>query len=162
MRAGLRFRKFYTKYKDYVLFNKNILISGIFAFFAGAIFTQLFSEYSSDSLSNSIVTLTLEYCVYIPIFSYLFYLDNKSRYIVKDTGKKNYDEIKTDIKKLIAAFAISETIYSVSKVVLHYQLLSLGFIEPYQTSMIASIIAWIIFLVVINLSIKAVHLFKSK
>jgi len=158
----LRIGKLYNKYKDYVLFNKNILISGIFAFFAGAIFTQFFSEFNSDSLSNSIVTLILEYCVYIPIFSYLFYLDNKSRYVEKETGKKNYNEIKTDIKKLIAAFAISETIYSVSKVILHYQLLSLGFIEPYQTSMIASIIAWIIFLLVINLSIKAVHLFKSK
>ena len=158
----MRIGKLYNKYKDYVLFNKNILISGIFAFFAGAIFTQFFSEFNSDSLSNSIVTLILEYCVYIPIFSYLFYLDNKSRYVDKETGKKNYNEIRTDIKKLIAAFAISETIYSVSKVVLHYQLLSLGFIEPYQTSMIASIIAWIIFLLVINLSIKAVHLFKSK
>ena len=158
----MRIGKLYNKYKDYILFNKNILISGIFAFFAGAIFTQFFSEFNSDSLSNSIVTLILEYCVYIPIFSYLFYLDNKSRYVDKETGKKNYNEIRTDIKKLIAAFAISETIYSVSKVVLHYQLLSLGFIEPYQTSMIASIIAWIIFLLVINLSIKAVHLFKSK
>jgi hypothetical protein len=158
----LRFGKLYNKYKDYILFNKNILISGIFAFFAGAIFTQFFSEFNSDSLSNSISTLFLEYSVYIPIFSYLFYLDNKSRYIIKENGKKNYTKIKTDIKKLVAAFAISETIYSVSKVVLHYQLLTLGFIEPYQTSMIASIIAWIIFLLVINLSIKAVHLFKSK
>jgi hypothetical protein len=92
----------------------------------------------------------------------LFYLDNKSRYYHPDTGKKNYDRIKTDVKKLITAFAISEVIYSVSKVVLHYQLLTLGFIEPYQTSMIASIIAWAIFLLVINLSVKAVHLFKSK
>jgi hypothetical protein len=158
----LRIGKLYSKYKDYVLFNKNILISGIFAFFAGAIFTQFFSGFNSDSLSNSIVTLIFEYCIYIPIFSYLFYLDNKSRYIKKETGKKNYSNIKTDIKKLITAFAISETIYSVSKVMLHYQLLTLGFIEPYQTSMIASIIAWIIFLLVINLSIKAVHLFKSK
>ena len=158
----MRIGKLYNKYKDYVLFNKNILISGIFAFFAGAIFTQFFSEFNSDSLSNSIVTLILEYCVYIPIFSYLFYLDNKSRYVEKETGKKNYNEIKTDIKKLIAAFAISETIYSVSKVLLHYQLLTLGFIEPYQSSMIASIIAWLIFLLIINLSIKAVRLFKSK
>ncbi|CAN5868586.1 hypothetical protein BH23THE1_BH23THE1_30100 [soil metagenome] len=158
----MRFGKLYNKYKDYVLFNKNLLISGICAFFAGAVFTQLFSEFSSDSLSNSIATLILEYSVYVPIFSYLFYLDNKSRYIIIENGKKNYTKIKTDIKKLVAAFAISEAIYSVSKVLLHYQLLTLGFIEPYQTSMIASIIAWIIFLLVINLSIKAVHLFKSK
>ncbi|WP_222424906.1 hypothetical protein [Candidatus Nitrosocosmicus arcticus] len=144
------------------MFNKNLLISGIFAFFAGAIFTQFYSELSSDSLSNSIVTLIFEYCIYIPIFSYLFYLDNKIRYYHLETGKKNYNRIRTDIKKLITAFAISETIYSVSKVVLHYQLLILGFIEPYQTSMIASTIAWIIFLLIINLSVKAVHLFKSK
>ena len=158
----MRLGKLYNKYKDYVLFNKNIIISGFFAFFAGALFTQFYSELSSDRLSNSIVTLIFEYCIYIPIFSYLFYLDNKIRYYRSETGKKNYDGIKTDIKKLITAFAISETIYSVSKVVLHYQLLILGFIEPYQTSMIASIIAWIIFLLVINLSVKAVHLFKSK
>ena len=158
----MRLGKSYNKYKDYILFNKNLLISGIFAFFAGAIFTQFFSEFNSNSLSNSVVTLIFEYCVYIPIFSYLYYRDNKLRYIIKETGKRNYSEIKTDIKKLIAAFTVSETIYSVSKVLLHYQLLSLGFIEPYQTSMIASVIAWIIFLFVINISIKAIHLFKSK
>jgi hypothetical protein len=158
----LRLGKLYNKYKDYILFNKNLLISGIFAFFAGATFTQFFSQFNTDSLSNSIVTLIFEYSVYIPIFSSLYYLDNKSRYIIKETGKRNYSEIKTDIKKLIAAFAVSETIYSFSKVLLHYQLLTLGFIEPYQTSMIASVVAWIIFLLVINLSIKAVHLFKSK
>ena len=158
----MRLGKSYNKYKDYVLFNKNLLISGIFAFFAGAIFTQFFSEFNSNSLSNSVVTLIFEYSVYIPIFSYLYYRDNKLRYIIKETGKRNYSEIKTDIKKLIAAFTVSETIYSVSKVLLHYHLLSLGFIEPYQTSMIASVIAWIIFLFVINISIKAIHLFKSK
>jgi hypothetical protein len=158
----LRLGKSYDKYKDYILFNKNLLISGIFAFFAGATFTQIFSEFNSNSLSNSVVTLIFEYCVYIPIFSYLYYRDNKLRYIINETGKRNYSEIKTDIKKLITAFTVSETIYSVSKVLLHYQLLSLGFIEPYQTSMIASVIAWIIFLFVINISIKAIRLFKSK
>ena len=158
----MRLGKSYNKYKDYILFNKNLLISGFFAFFAGAIFTQFFSEFNSNSLSNSVVTLIFEYCIYIPIFSYLYYLDNKFRFIIKETGKRDYREIKTDIKKLVAAFAVSETIYSVLKVLLHYQLLTLGFIEPYQTSMIASVIAWIIFLLVINISIKAIHLFKSK
>src|SRR5918995_2615293 len=103
----MEIKRFYDKYRNYILFNKNIIISGIFAFFAGAIFTQFYSGLSSDSLSNSIVTLLFEYCIYIPIFSYLFFLDNKSRYYHPDTGKKNYDRIKTDVKKLITAFAIS-------------------------------------------------------
>ena len=81
---------------------------------------------------------------------------------IEESEFTSSDRIKTDIKNLVTAFAISEVIYSVSKVVLHYQLLTLGFIEPYQTSMIASIIAWAIFLLIINLSVKAVHLFKSK
>ena len=34
----------YQKYKNTILFNKNLILSGIAAFFAGAIFTQLFAR----------------------------------------------------------------------------------------------------------------------
>jgi len=158
----LNIKKFYQKYKDYILFNKNILISGVFAFFGGALFTQFYSYYDSNSFSNSVVTLAVEYFIYLPIFGLLFYLDNKLRYVDPRTGKKNYKTIKCDIKKLVAAFAVSEIIFSVSKIVIHFQLLNNHIVEPYLASMIASISAWTIFLIVINLSIRAVHLFRSK
>jgi hypothetical protein len=152
--------EFYQKYRNYILLNKNILLSGIFAFFGGAIFTQLYAQYDSNNLANSIVTLSVEYAIYIPLFALLFYLDNKNRYTDPLTGKKLKDRIKCDIKKLVAAFSISEIIFSFSKIAIHYQLLQSPIMAPYQASMIGSLAAWTIFLVSINLSVKAVKLFR--
>ena len=154
--------KFYRRYRHYILFNKNIILSGICAFFDGAVFTQFYSFYDHNSFQNSIVTLSFEYCVYLPIFGILYYRDNRDRFINNSSGKRNYNIIIDDVKKLVIAFLVSEIIYSVSKIFFHYQLLMMGSIPPYQSSMIASVISWVIFLVIINLSAKAVHLFKSK
>lgn len=156
------FKKFYIQYKEYILFNKNILISGICAFFAGALFTQLYSLFDGSNFNNSLVTLTFEYAVYLPIFGFLYYTDNKLRYIDKLSGKINKRKVLRDFKKLVVAFVISEIIYSISKIIFHYQLLTMGIVEPYQASMIGSLIAWTIFLVIINISVTAVNLFKSK
>lgn len=155
-------KEFYLKYREYILFNKNIIISGICAFFAGAIFTQLYSSYDNSSFNNSVITLAFEYSVYLPIFGFLYYLDNKPRYIDKTNGKIDLRKVLIDIKRLVIAFVISEIIYSVSKLFFHYQLLNMSVVEPYQSSMIASLISWAIFLVVINLTVRAVKLFKTK
>jgi len=153
-------KKFYNKYKDYILFNKNIIIAGTAALIVGTFFTQFFAQQSKDNFLNSIVTLLVEYGIYIPLFALFFYFDNKSRYVDPLTGEKNYANIKNDIIKLVAIFAISEFIFSISKVSIHFQLMQLSF-EPYQASMIGSFTAWFIFLVVINLGAKIVKLFKS-
>lgn len=154
--------KFYSKYRDYILFNKNIIISGVFAFFGGALFTQIYTNFDNNNLANSLTTLAIEYGIYIPLFAFLYYLDNRKRYVAPLTGKKDYEKIKRDVKKLIAAFSISELIFSFAKVTIHYELLQMHIVEPYQASMIGSLIAWVIFLVSINLSIKTVKLFRSK
>jgi hypothetical protein len=153
-------KRFYQHYRDYILLNKNILVSGVFAFFGGALFTQLYAQYDNNNLSNSIVTLSVEYAIYIPLFALLFYMDNRNRYVDPLTGKKDKKRIKSDIKKLIAAFSLSELIFSFSKIAIHYELLQTSIVEPYQASMIGSLTAWAIFLVSINLSVKAVKLFR--
>jgi hypothetical protein len=153
-------KRFYQHYRDYILLNKNILVSGVFAFFGGALFTQLYAQYDNNNLSNSIVTLSVEYAIYIPLFALLFYMDNRNRYVDPLTGRKDKKRIKSDIKKLIAAFSVSELIFSFSKIAIHYELLQTSMVEPYQASMIGSLTAWAIFLVSINLSVKAVKLFR--
>ena len=152
-------RRFYNKHRNYILFNKNMIISGIFAFIIGTFFTQFYAQYEKNNFVNSIVTLSVEYAVYIPLFGFLYYLDNKEKYI-DQSGKKNYAIIKNDILKLFAIFSISEIVFSVSKVSIHFQLMQISF-EPYLASMIASLSAWFIFLVIINLGAKIVKLFKS-
>ena len=153
-------KRFYQHYRDYILLNKNILVSGVFAFFGGALFTQLYAQYDNNNLSNSIVTLSVEYAIYIPLFALLFYMDNRNKYVDPLTGRKDKKRIKSDIKKLIAAFSLSELIFSFSKIAIHYELLQTSMVEPYQASMIGSLTAWAIFLVSINLSVKAVKLFR--
>ena len=141
-------------------FNKNLVISGTCAFFAAALVTQLYLQYDRSNVSNSIIALSTEYGVYIPLFAFLFYKDNKVKYVDPVTGKKDSKRVKEDIWKLFAAFSVSEIIYSVMKISIHCQLLQLG-AQPYQASMISSLIAWGVFLVSINVSAKVVKLFKK-
>jgi hypothetical protein len=157
MRYG---RRFYNNYRNYILFNKSIIISGTFAFFVGTFFTQFYAQYEKNNFLNSIVTLSVEYSVYIPLFGAFYYLDNKEKYVDLESGKKNYKNIKRDIVKLFAIFSISEVIFSVSKISIHYHLMEIS-IEPYQASMIGSLTAWLIFLVAINFGARMIKLFKG-
>ena len=157
----IKYKHLYRKYKTTILFNKNLILSGIAAFFAGAIFAQMYAELglANNNFLNALSTLSVEYGAYIPVFAILFYLDNKNRYIDPITGHKNSAHIKSDVKKLFAAFSLSELIYSGCKILAQYYLLQRN-VEPYQASMLAALVAWLVFLVCINASIKAVNLFK--
>ena len=152
---------FYNKYRNYILLNKSIIVAGIAALIVGTIFTEFYSKYEKNNFFNSIVTLTVECSIYIPIFALYFYHDNKNKYVDPVTGLRNKAVIKNDIIKLFTIFSVSEIIYSVSKVSIHFQLMQMS-IEPYQASMIGSIAAWIIFLVLINLGAKFVRLFRKQ
>ena len=157
MRSG---KKFYKKYRGYILFNKNIIIAGTAALIVGILFTQIYAQHATNNFLNSILTLTVEYAIYIPVFAFLFYFDNKNKYVDPLSGKKNYTKIKNDIIKLFTIFSVSEIIYAVSKVSIHFQLMQISF-EPYQATTIASLAAWFIFLVIINLGARFVKLFRS-
>ena len=63
------------KYKEYLLFNKNIVISFIFAIVSGAITSQIIAPSFMASM-NSIITLIAEDIVFYTVFGILFYVDN--------------------------------------------------------------------------------------
>ncbi len=151
---------FYHKYKDNILFNKNLLISGIISFLVGALFTQIYAQYDENHAFNSLITLIIGYAVYIPLFAFLFYRDNKAKYVDPQTGKKNSSRIKNDVKKLFTAFSISEAIFVVSKTYIHYSLL-VSSVEPYQAYAVAEFISWVIYFISINVGAKAVKLFEN-
>jgi hypothetical protein len=66
--------------------------------------------------------LYVEYGVYVPIFAMLFYLDNRYR-ISSNNRSEDSTQIKNGIRKLFAAFSISELIYSAYKISSQYYLL---------------------------------------
>ncbi|MEM2855769.1 MAG: hypothetical protein QW416_01520 [Candidatus Nitrosocaldaceae archaeon] len=151
---------FFHKYRDAILFNKNLIISGAGGFFASAYVSQLYSEYDDNEFVNSVVALITEYAVYIPLFALLFYVNNKNRYVDPLTGKKNTKQLRHDIKKLFATFSISEVIFSITRVLTQYQLLQSD-IQAYEVSMVSSIIAWAVFFIAVNVMVKLVKLFKK-
>ncbi|MDQ3883534.1 MAG: hypothetical protein M3243_05725 [Thermoproteota archaeon] len=154
---------FFSKYKEVILFNKNLVISGVGGFFVSAYISQFYSQFDKNEFTNSIIALVTEYAVYIPLFSILFYVDNRQRYIDPETGKKDTKQIRDDIKKLLASFSVSEVIYSITRVATQYGLLlhqELK-VEPYEASMVSSLTAWGVFLVTINVMAKLTRLFQQ-
>ena len=159
-KKGTMMISFYQKYRDTILFNKNLLISGIISFLVGALFTQIYAQYDENHIVNSLITLVIGYIVYIPLFAFLFYRDNKAKYIDPLTGKKNSNKIRNDVKKLFTAFSISEAIFIISKTYIHYSLL-VSSVEPYQSYSLAEFISWVIYFISINVGTKAVKLFEN-
>ncbi len=154
---------FFSKYKEVILFNKNLVISGVGGFFVSAYISQFYSQFDKNEFTNSIIALVTEYAVYIPLFSILFYVDNRQRYIDPETGKKDTKQIREDIKKLLASFSVSEVVYSITRVATQYGLLlhqELK-VEPYEASMVSSLTAWGVFLVTINVMAKLTRLFQQ-
>ena len=152
-------KSFFTRYKDAVLFNRNLIISGAGAFFASAYVSQLYAQYDSNDFVNSALALAVEYGVYIPVFAMLYYVDNRNKYVDPATGRRDSRRVRQDIKKLFAAFSVSEVIYSITKVAMQYALLQTAS-QPYEASMASSLVAWGVFFVAINLMAKIVKLFK--
>ncbi|MEM4285206.1 MAG: hypothetical protein QXS98_03365 [Candidatus Nitrosocaldus sp.] len=154
-----RFDRLLKRYRQVILFNKNLLISGTGGFFASAYISQVHLEYYADKLTNSILALVIEYAVYIPLFALLFYMDNRSRYIDHASGKRNSKALKDDVKKLFAAFSVAEIVFSITRFASQYQLLQVD-IQAYQASMLSSVIAWIVFFIVINMMARIVRLLR--
>ena len=152
---------FFSKYKAVILFNKNLLISGAGGFFTSAYVSQIYSQFDKNEFANSVLALATEYAVYLPLFSILFYIDNHQKYVDPATGKKNSKQIRDDIKKLFAAFSVSEVIYSIMRVATQYELLQQLKVEPYEASMVSSLTAWGLFLITINVMAKLTRLFKT-
>jgi hypothetical protein len=150
---------FFNKYRDAILFNRNLIISGAGGFFASAYVSQLYAEAGSSDFTNSVAALAVEYAVYIPAFAILFYIDNRKKYVDVATGRRDSRQILRDIKKLFAAFSVSEVIFSITRVASQYALLQAGSL-PYEASMASSLLAWGVFFVAINLMAKIVELFR--
>lgn len=69
--------------------------------------------------------------------------------------------VRSDVKKLLATFSVSEVIYSAVKIAAQYQLLQSG-AEAYAASTAASILAWTVFMVAVNTMAKVTWMFKHR
>ena len=119
-------RRFYNKYRNFLEFNKNLIISGTVAFFVSAAITQLYSNYNNSDFWISTVSILTGFSISIPLVAFLFYMDNKH-------SKKDKSFRAVIIKKIVELYSISNVVNVVVRFIIIYELLKLE-VEPYEAS----------------------------
>jgi len=131
-----------SRLKDYLLFNRNILIGFIGAFLIGA------------GTSHAIAKLTS------PIINSLFYFDNKDKFVDEEGKRRESARVKWVLLKLTSTLSIAEVEYNTVKPAIHFWLLTEQF-QPFIASIIASFITMIGYLAVADTMAYLTRLFKK-
>ncbi len=139
------------------MLNKNILIAFVASIIVSAIVAHMLSE-QADYL-NTTYTLLVDYIIYFSTFGGLYYLDNRKKYLL-ESGQTDKSKLKHDLIKIITSLGIAEVVYTIVRWFLQYYFLTLQY-DAYLASIASQVISTIIYLVVINLSVKMTRLYKD-
>ena len=144
--------------QEYLKLNKNILIAFAASITISAVIAQILAD-QADYLNTTYTTIA-DYVIYFSVFSGLFYLDNRKKYRLK-SGKTDTKKLKHDLKKLVTSLGIGEIVYTVVRWVLQYYLLVLNY-DPYLASIVSQGLSTIVYMIVVNLSVKITRLYKDE
>lgn len=144
--------------QEYLKLNKNILIAFAASITISAVIAQILAE-QADYLNTTYTTIA-DYVIYFSVFSGLFYLDNRKKYRLK-SGKTDTKKLKHDLKKLVTSLGIGEIVYTIVRWVLQYYLLVLNY-DPYLASIVSQGLSTIVYMIVVNLSVKITRLYKDE
>ncbi|MGI9566029.1 MAG: hypothetical protein ACR2LL_03310 [Nitrosopumilus sp.] len=97
---------------------------------------------------------------FFSVFSGSFYLDNRKKYHVT-TGGTDTAKLKHNLKKLITSLGVTEIVYTIARWILQYYLLTINY-DPYLASIASQGISTIIYMIVVNLSVKITRLYKDE
>ncbi len=144
------------QYKDYLKLNKNLLIAAGIDFIISALVAQELSDL--EPYLNTTITLVVDFATYFSIFIALFLFDNRKKY-KSSSNKTDWTFIKSDLKKILSSLGVGEVVYLTSRWFFQFHFLNIGF-EAYQASVMAQIIAFVLFMIVTNIFIKLTKLYK--
>lgn len=143
--------------QEYLKLNKNILIAFTASIIISAVIAQILSD--QDDLLNTTYTTIADYVIYFSVFSSLFYFDNRKKYRL-ESGKTDTVKLKQDLKKLITSLGIAEIVYTVARWALQYYFLTINY-DPYLASIVSQGLSTIIYMIVLNLTVKITRLYKD-
>jgi hypothetical protein len=149
-----------NRFRDYLLFNKKILIGFAGAFLTSAVTSQVIAKITLP-LVNTLISLAVETSVFFAIFGILFYFDNKDKFFDEQGNRRESVKVKWVILKLASTLSIAEIEYNTIKPAIHFWLLNLDY-QPFIASTIASFISMIGYLVVADYMAYFTGLFKKK
>ena len=147
----------HQKYREYFKLNKNILIAFTASITISAVIAHILSE-QADYL-NTTYTLIVDYVVYFSTFGVLYYLDNRKKYLLK-SGQIDKARLQHDLIKILTSLGIAEVIYTIIRWMLQYYLLTIDY-DAYLASIVSQVISTIIYMIVVNLSVKMTRLYKD-
>lgn len=143
--------------QEYLKLNKNILIAFAASITISAVIAQLLAG-QADYLNTTYTTIA-DYVIYFSVFSGLFYLDNRKKYRL-ESGGLDSSKLKHDLKKLVASLGVAEIVYTAARWILQYYFLTINY-DPYLASIISQGLSTIIYMLVVNLSVKITRLYKD-
>ena len=143
--------------QEYFKLNKNILIAFAVSITFSAIIAQSLSE--QEDYLNTTYTLIFDYVFYFSTFGSLYYWDNRKKYLLK-SGKTDKEKLRHDLIKIITSLGIAEIVYTISRWLLQYYFLSINY-DPYLASIVSQVISTVIYMIVVNLSVKMTRLYKD-
>lgn len=108
---------------------------------------------------NTTYTLIVDYVVYFSTFGGLYFLDNRKKYLLK-SGKTDKARLRHDLIKIITSLGIAEVIYTIVRWFLQYYFLTIDY-DAYLASIISQVISTVVYLVIVNLSVKMTRLYKD-
>ena len=145
------------KYREYLKLNKNILLGLAASIIISAIIADYFAD--QEDYINSTITLVADYVIFFSVFGFLFYFDNRKKYRTED-GNLQKSLLKSDLIKIITSLGIGEVIYTIVRWVLQYYLLQIDY-DAYLASIVSQMISTVVYMIVLNLSVKLTRLYKD-
>jgi len=143
--------------QEYFKLNKNILIAFTVSITFSAIIAQSLAE--QEDYLNTTYTLIFDYVFYFSTFGGLYYFDNRKKYLLK-SGQTDKKKLRHDLIKIITSLGIAEVVYTIARWILQYYFLSINY-EPYLASIVSQVISTVIYMIVVNLSVKMTRLYKD-
>ena len=143
--------------QEYLKLNKNILIAFAASIIISAAIAQILSD--QEDYLNTTYTTIADYVIFFSVFSMLFFFDNRKKYRT-ESGNTDNVKLKHDLIKLITSLGIAEVVYTVVRWALQYYFLTIDY-DPYMASIVSQSISTIIYMIVVNLSVKITRLYKD-
>lgn len=150
---------FFKKYRETILMNRNLLIAGIFGFLVSAAIAEIYAIYSPNEVFTSTITVLVGFIIYKTAFVVLFHIDNKQKYTNRFTSQINFNQLKKIIKKMIFAWSIFDIVNNISRWIILYELLIIGF-RPFEAAILSSIAASSLSYLSINIILKRIKIFS--
>lgn len=144
--------------KEYLSFNRNLLIAFAAAMSASAIVSQLGA--GMPAVVNSIASLVTDTGIFFVVFGALFYRQHKAEFVDQSTKKADLRKIKWVLVRLGSTLSAAEIEYNLVKPYAHFLFLEQGY-EPYVASAIASLITFAGYIAIADLMAHYTKLLKK-